>query len=199
MGETRMSEGEETRPGGLELIRTAAAEVLLEKGLLAATTRAVTDRAGVGRGLLNHYFRWPELRAEVWAALFAEVTAEQFPVDMPPDAALDHYLATAFDPAARTYWRLWLEATELAGSDPLIADRLRLANLGMISAMRDCLAAGVRAKLWRLDDPAGAALRLSALYDGLAGMLLAKTADLTEAGAEQHLRAAVALETGWRS
>ncbi len=193
-----MTEGGEPRVGAVDLIRRAAAEVFLEQGLHGATTRAVTDRAGVGRGLLNHYFRWPELRAEAWSAIFAEVAGAQFPAGIAPDDALERYLATAFDPEARAYWRLWPEATDLAGSDPVMAKRLRLANRTMIATMEDCLAAGTEAGIGQMDDPAGAALRISALYDGLAGMLLARTANLTEAKAEANLRVAVRLVTGQR-
>ena len=63
------------RVGTAALIQQAAVGVLLEVGLKAATTRAVTTRAGVGRGLLNHYYRWPELRAKAWAEIFAQVSA----------------------------------------------------------------------------------------------------------------------------
>ena len=56
----------------------ATIELLLEGGLRAVTTRAVTQRAGVGTGLLNHYFRWPELRALAWAQIFEAVARDQF-------------------------------------------------------------------------------------------------------------------------
>ncbi|XOT96462.1 helix-turn-helix domain-containing protein, partial [Alcaligenes pakistanensis] len=54
-------------------IRQAAVEILLEVGVRAATTRMVTERAGVGRGLLNHYFRWSELRAQAWGEIFEQL------------------------------------------------------------------------------------------------------------------------------
>lgn len=190
-----MPDGDRKRIGAA-MIRKAATEILLEVGLMAATTRAVTDRAQVGRGLLNHYFSWPELRASAWESIFTEVSAEQFSPGMPPDAALEHYLATGFHPQARVLWRLWLEATDLAGSDALMAETLKRVNLAMIGAMQECLANGARQGLWLVADPAGTALRISALYDGLAGLLLAGTADLTPSEAERHLRHAVRLELG---
>lgn len=182
------------RVGTAALIQQAAVGVLLEVGLKAATTRAVTTRAGVGRGLLNHYYRWPELRAKAWAEIFAQVSAHQFPSDVPPDRALERYLSTGFRAEARAYWRLWIEATELAELDPVMSAHLRQVNLSMIGAMRNCLLAGAENGLWQVEDAAGAALRISALYDGLAGMLLAGTLDLTLAEAETHLRQAVGLE-----
>ncbi|NJS40514.1 MAG: TetR family transcriptional regulator, partial [Rhodobacteraceae bacterium] len=151
-------------------------------------TRAVTDRAGVGRGLLNHYFRWPDLRALAWEAIFAEVEEPE----AAPDQALEAWLATAFAPEARAYWRLWLEATNLAASDPAMAAGLTRVQ----GRMLERLAADLGAVPGRCPDPKGTALRLTALQDGLAGLLLAGTTDLTPEVAEAHLRRAFALEMG---
>ncbi|MBL9047022.1 MAG: TetR family transcriptional regulator C-terminal domain-containing protein [Tabrizicola sp.] len=178
--------------GGAALILKAAADVLQEVGLQAATTRAVTDRAGVGRGLLNHYFRWPELRAMAWEAVFAEVAA----TEEAPQKALETWLATAFMPEARAYWRLWLEATDLAATDPAMAAALGRVQRRLLAALANSLAQGSAAGHWRCADAEATALRLTALQDGLAGLLLAGTTDLTPAQAEDHLRRAVALELG---
>ena len=63
---------------------------------------------------------------------------------------------------------------------------------GMLARLTAALAAvpGRRA------GPAATALRLTALQDGLAGLLLAGTPDLTPEMAEAHLRRAFALEVG---
>lgn len=178
--------------GGAALILRAAAEVLHEVGLQAATTRAVTDRAGVGRGLLNHYFRWPDLRAMAWEAVFAEVDM----TEDAPDKALETWLATAFVTEARAYWRLWLEATELAATDPAMAAALGRVQRRLLATLADSLARGNVAGHWRCTHPEATALRLTALQDGLAGLLLAGTTDLTPAQAEGHLRRVAALELG---
>ncbi len=183
-----MAETDKRVSDGAALIQQAAAEVLREVGLHAATTRAVTDRAGVGRGLLNHYFRWPELRALAWEAIFAEVEEPA----APPDQALETWLTTAFAPEARAYWRLWLEATDLAASDPAMAAALTRVQGRMLAR----LTADLAAMHGRCPDPKATALRLTALQDGLAGLLLAGTTDLTPEAAEAHLRRAFALEMG---
>ena len=55
-------------------ILSAAADLIRENGVAAVRTRDVTTRAGVGIGLLNHYFKWGELRALAAAqALWAEI------------------------------------------------------------------------------------------------------------------------------
>lgn len=190
-----MADAEKNRSGGADLIKRAAVEVFLEVGLRAATTRMVTDRAGVGRGLLNHYFRWPDLRAESWAIIFRTVAQDQFPPHLRPDKAIERYLSSAFATESKSFWLLWLEAADLAKSDPAMATAMRQASETMLGAMIECLAAGETQNLWRLRNARATALRLSALYDGLAGMLLSGSVDLTPAEAEAHLRQAFAFES----
>jgi len=172
----------------------AAADVLLEAGIRLATTRSVTRRAGVGTGLLNHYFRWPDLRAAAWRWIFTQVLDAQFPGDLPPDAGLDRYLATGFTPDSRRYWVLWVEAGELAGTDPAMARALQDIQQQIWDRLTAVLMAGRVAGHWHLDDPRGTAIRLGALYDGLVGLLLADVPGLDPAGAERHLRTAFRLE-----
>lgn len=180
---------------GAARIRQATIEVLLEVGLRAATTRMVTDRAGVGRGLLNHYFRWPELRAEAWGEIFDAVLDDQLSPHDPPDRVIEHYLVTAFVEEAHAYWLLWLEAVNLAKTDSALASVLGRVHREMLARLAGCLATGEVQRLWTLPDAGATALRLSALYDGLAGLLLADTTALTPAEAEQHLRRLFLLET----
>ncbi|PWE30763.1 TetR/AcrR family transcriptional regulator [Pararhodobacter marinus] len=172
----------------------ATIELLLEGGLRAVTTRAVTQRAGVGTGLLNHYFRWPELRALAWAQIFEAVARDQFAQADDPEAALERYFATAFTPDARRFWHLWLEATELAASDDFMQAAFRKASAQARTGLADLLAAGAAQGVWRLADPQATALRLGALYDGLAGLLLSPAQILDADQAEAHLRKAFALE-----
>ena len=172
----------------------SAVEVILEVGLRAATTRAVTEKAGVGTGLLNHYFRWPELRALAWTQIFAAVAEDQFDTGDDPAAALEHYFSTAFAPQARRFWHLWLEASELAASDDDMKVAFRAVSERERGILEAVLAAGVARRCWSLPDPEATALRLGALYDGLAGRLLSPADNLDAKTAEAHLRHAFALE-----
>lgn len=184
------------KEAGRDLILRAAVDVLLENGLRSATTRAVTERAGVGTGLLNHYFRWPELRAAAWKAIFDEVAAAQFASNIDPRVALDRYFATAFEPDARQYWQLWIEASDLSATDEPMAAALREVQARLHDGLAATLRAGSRRGLWELTDPGATALRLGALYDGLAALLISKARSLDACDAERHLRAAFDLECG---
>ncbi|MBO6727071.1 MAG: TetR family transcriptional regulator C-terminal domain-containing protein [Rhizobiaceae bacterium] len=185
-----MAKGPERRKRIVE----SAVEVMLEVGLRAATTRAVTEKAGVGTGLLNHYFRWPELRALAWTQIFAAVAEDQFDSEDDPAAALEHYFSTAFVPQARRFWHLWLEASELAASDDDMKAAFRAVSEREWGILEAVLAAGVVRACWSLPDPQATALRLGALYDGLAGRLLSPADNLDADLAEAHLRQAFALE-----
>lgn len=175
-------------------IMHATVALLLEDGLTATRTRAVTARSGVGTGLLNHYFRWNDLRATAWKLIFDDVAKDIFAPDLPPDQVMDRYFAGAFVPEAERFWRLWLEAIELARQDEAIARVLGEAQARMDSALCGVLGAGNAAGLWRLADPEATAVRLGALYDGLAGLLHSGSAHLTRSAAEAHLRCLFDLE-----
>lgn len=176
-------------------ILAATIDLMLEQGL-ATTTRAVTERAGVGTGLLNHYYRWPDLRAAAWAAIYAAVTAEQFPAGAEADIALERYFAKAFAPEAAIYWKLWTEAVDLATSDPAMRAAVAQAQADLDAGLTALLRQGMASGYWRLPDAEATAQRLGALHDGLAGLLLAGIGHLSAGQAEQHLRQAFRLECG---
>ena len=174
-------------------IRQAAVEILLEVGVRAATTRMVTERAGVGRGLLNHYFRWSELRAQAWGEIFDRLMEQE---DLQEPAAwMENYLSSAFDQNSRVYWFLWMDATDLARTDAALAVVITRVQDKMLEQLAWHLRCGSEQGLWQAPDPCGTALRLSAMYDGLANMLLTEAIDLTAEQAEQHLRHLFLLET----
>lgn len=189
-----MSAREREKRGRREQLVQATISIVMEVGLRAAKTRAVTERAGVGTGLLNHYFRWPELRALAWTRIFEAVTLDQFPKSDDPQVDLERYFTTAFTAEARRFWHLWIEAAELAASDEAMKAAFAKVSAQSRNGLRDLLRAGCEKDLWQLPDPEGTVVRLSAMYDGLAGMLLSPTTELEPAQAETHLRKAFAQE-----
>lgn len=193
-GGCRMTASTEQEPSRRDKLVEATVAIILEVGLRAAKTRSVTERAGVGTGLLNHYFRWPELRALAWAQLFTAVTQDQFAGSGDPQEDLDRYFSTAFTQEVRRYWQLWIEASDLAASDGPMNAAFRRVSAQSRNRLRDLLRAGCVQGLWDLPAPDATALRLGAMHDGLAGLLLSPVAELDPARAEAHLRKAFALE-----
>ena len=189
-----MPVAEEKPANRREQLIEATMALVLELGLRATKTRDVTERAGVGTGLLNHYFRWPELRALAWLRLFEAVTTDQFNRSGDPHSDLERYFATAFREEARRFWHLWVEAAELAASDTAMRAAFCQVSARSRQGLRDLLRAGNEQRLWQLPDPEGTAIRLSAVYDGLAGMLMSPSEGMDPAQAEAHLRKAFELE-----
>ncbi|NBN64198.1 TetR/AcrR family transcriptional regulator [Pannonibacter tanglangensis] len=176
------------------LMISATADLLLERGFGGTKTRDVTDRCGVGTGLLNHYFTWSELRAHAFAEIYAAVVADQFRAGVPALQLIDGYLRTCFIPEAVPFLRLWLEATELAATDRLLADELDRAQRAFLAGLTGLLHRLNREEAWGLPDPAATALRLSAMQDGFAGLVLWGYPGLDAATAEAHLRRMLDLE-----
>ncbi|MFN4158882.1 MAG: TetR family transcriptional regulator C-terminal domain-containing protein [Gemmobacter sp.] len=179
-------------------ILAATAALLAEQGLGATRTRDVTARAGVSTGLLNHYFTWGALRAEALGLALREGLDAVLPevgATLPdPRRDLAALAQGAFEQGSDPLWRLWVEATEAAPADPGVAAVLAQATGDLVGRIADRLDLGVRRGLWRCADPKGAAFRLMALHDGLAGLILSGLPGLSRADASAHLAAALALE-----
>lgn len=177
-------------------IFAAATEVLLEKGLIAATTRDVTLKVGVGVGLLNHYYSWFDLRAAAFEALATQDIASSFlaPDNEPAATTLERVLASAFQPSADGIWRLWIEAILLAATDHAIASSAARSAALMRCELAKLLTRGNDDGSWVCADPAGAAWRITAAHDGLIAYVLGSNTGLTRADAEHHLRVVVTHE-----
>lgn len=180
--------------GGRERIIQATVTLLLEMGLLAVQTRAVTERAGVGTGLLNHHFRWPELRAKAWEAIFEAVVDDLWRAGEDPPAALDRFITESFDNSARPYWTLWIQAEALSATDKAMAAALARTRAALRHRFTTLLEAGNAASCWSLPDPGATAVRLEALRDGLTGLLLNGEPEIDATQASHHLRHAIMLE-----
>jgi AcrR family transcriptional regulator len=175
-------------------ILRATVDLLLDVGLARARTRDVTERSGVGTGLLNHYFRWSDLRATAWGLIFDDVIPRQFGEGPGAADAMDHFFAQNFAPDSEPFWRLWLEANELAAQDPAMSTALAAAQAQLEGSLGDVLRTGCAEGAWTLPDPAATALRLIALHDGLAALLMTGSTRLDPQAAERHMRRAFALE-----
>lgn len=176
-------------------IFAATVELLLEEGLVVVQTRAVTERAGVGTGLLNHYFRWPELRAAAWSVIFADIAEDMRRAKESPAQSLDRFFKESFSPEAQPIWRLWIEAESLGSQDEWLAKAVETARRRLRDGLTALLVEGLAQQGLSLASPRDAALRLEALRDGLIGLLLARDHEIDSAKAEAHLREALRRET----
>ncbi|WP_069054583.1 TetR family transcriptional regulator C-terminal domain-containing protein [Bosea sp. RAC05] len=179
-----------------EAIIAASQKVLLAKGLMAATTRDVTEELGVGVGLLSHYFSWTDLRSLAFARIAqADLdSAIRQRCDVEASQVLRDVIATAFAESADPVWRLWIEATELAAADPSMSRVVAACTDQWWQALAGLFERGCVESAWSCGDPQGASWRIIALLQGLAGLTLAGDPRLTRAEATRHLTIAMERE-----
>lgn len=153
----------------------AAYEVILEKGLSGAATRDVTRKLGVGSGLLHHYFpSWNALRAEAVNTFIQAELAElgEMLKTVPTAQAVTAFVDWMADEAGETHWRLWLNAIDTARRDADMADVIKAAYDQWHDLIRALLERLSRDGPGHCVDPSASAWRLSALIDGLSGIVL---------------------------
>jgi AcrR family transcriptional regulator len=183
-------------PDRRDLLIAAATDLLRAEGVAGFRGRAITARAGVGVGLLNHYFTLPDLRV---VALERLLTADLDAV-LPPDPAghprdrIARFHAAIFPADGEPALRLWVDAAELAAIDRAVAALLDRLGTAFVMRLAKLVADGIAERTWTCPDPAATALRMLALQDGLAGMVSSQGAWLSAQAAADHLRAAFALE-----
>lgn len=150
--------------------------------------------SGISQRMLNHYFRWPELRATAWSVIFDDIARDFRRDGEAPEQALDRFFAETFADEARPIWRLWIEAENLAAGDPGLAAALAVARTALRRGMTELLSTGCASGAWSIGDPAATALRLEAMRDGLAGMILSGDSEVDATLAEHHLRTVFDME-----
>jgi AcrR family transcriptional regulator len=184
-----------------ETMIAAAERVLLRKGLLAATTRDVTDELGVGAGLLNHYFTWPDLRAIAFERLMMRDLDHSLPEGEAVNAAtiLLKFAATTFAKQSDRIGWLWVESYDLAAQDHTFARHAGRCTEQWHFRLAALFARGHANGEWQCSDPAGASLRIIAMIMGLAGMCYVPASRLSRSDATRHLSHAISLECAKRT
>lgn len=158
-------------------IAAAARQLALDEGLAAVTLRAVAARAEVTPALVAHYM--PSMDDLVAATFTAVVGAELdelrgLEASAPPVRRLAAVLRTVLDGTRDDVTLVWVEAYALGrGSEPL-ARAVRAAMDDWQRMLRDLLADGVAAGVFRIDDPSDAAWQLLGMIDGLNAQALVR-------------------------
>ncbi|MEU6221751.1 TetR/AcrR family transcriptional regulator [Streptomyces sp. NPDC047022] len=93
-------------------------------------------------------------------------------------------------------WRLWIEGWAAALREPALREVARDLDRQWKAAITEVLAEGIAAGEFRCPDPAGTALRLTALLDGLAVQMTAYEGTVSRARAREWVDEALARELG---
>ncbi|MFJ8630092.1 TetR family transcriptional regulator C-terminal domain-containing protein [Streptomyces sp. NPDC093568] len=182
-----------------ELLR-AAVEQIEERGVAAVRISDVASALGVSNALVLYHFATKE---KLVAAAFAHAAEG----DLAHLRRLLGRRTTALRrlrAAVRWYaptgqakgWRLWIEGWAAALREPALREVTRDLDRQWKAAITEVIAEGVAADEFRCPDPTGAALRLTALLDGLAVQLTSYPGAVSRARAQQWADEALARELG---
>ncbi|MGX1668210.1 TetR/AcrR family transcriptional regulator [Streptomyces sp. NPDC055400] len=182
-----------------ELLR-AAIEQIEARGVAAVRIADVAAALGVSNALVLYHFSTKE---KLVAAAFAHAAEG----DLAHLRKLLGKRTTALRrlrSAVRWYaptgqakgWRLWIEGWSAALREPALREVTRDLDRQWKAALTEVVTQGVAAGEFRCPDPAGAALRLTALLDGLAVQMTAYTGTVSRARMQEWVDDALARELG---
>jgi AcrR family transcriptional regulator len=182
-----------------ELLRAAIGQIEA-RGVAAVRIADVASALGVSNALVLYHFSTKE---KLVAAAFTFAAEDDL-------ARLRRLLArrtTALRrlrSAVRWYaptgqakgWRLWIEGWAAALREPALREVTRDLDRQWKAAITEVVTEGVAAGEFPCPDPHGAALRLTALLDGLAVQMTAYAGAISRARAQEWVDEALARELG---
>ncbi|MCT9077744.1 TetR/AcrR family transcriptional regulator [Streptomyces fulvoviolaceus] len=182
-----------------ELLR-AAIEQIEARGVAAVRIADVAAALGVSNALVLYHFSTKEklvaaaftYASEGDLAQLRKVLARRTTALRRLRAAVRWYAPTG----QAKGWRLWIEGWAVSLREPALQQVTRDLDRQWKAALSELIAEGVAAGEFRCPDPAGTALRLTALLDGLAVQLTSYAGAVSRARAQEWVDEALARELG---
>ncbi|MGW3632736.1 TetR/AcrR family transcriptional regulator [Streptomyces sp. NPDC005122] len=182
-----------------ELLRAAIGQIEA-RGVAAVRIADVASSLGVSNALVLYHFSTKE---KLVAAAFTHAAEDDL-------AHLGKLLGRRTSAlrrlraAVRWYaptgqakgWRLWIEGWGAALREPALREVTRDLDTQWKAAITEVIAEGVAGGEFRCPDPAGTALRLTALLDGLAVQMTSYAGAVSRARAQEWVDDALARELG---
>lgn len=182
-----------------ELLR-AAIEQIEARGVAAVRIADVASALGVSNALVLYHFSTKErLVADAFAyaaegdlAHLRKLLGRRTTALLRLRSAVRWYAPTG--PAKG--WRLWIEGWAVSLREPALGEVARGLDRRWKAALAEVIAEGVAAGEFRCPDPAGTALRLTALLDGLAVQLTSYDGAVSRSRAQEWVEEALTRELG---
>ncbi|MFD6996785.1 TetR/AcrR family transcriptional regulator [Streptomyces mirabilis] len=182
-----------------ELLR-AAIEQIEARGVAAVRIADVASVLGVSNALVLYHFSTKEkLVAAAFTYAAEDDLAHLRKLLGRRTSALRRLRAAVrwYAPTGQAKgWRLWIEGWAAALREPALQEVTRDLDKQWKAAITEVIAEGVAAGEFACPDPTGAALRLTALLDGLAVQMTAYTGTVSRARAQEWVDEALARELG---
>ncbi|MEW2275220.1 TetR/AcrR family transcriptional regulator [Streptomyces griseofuscus] len=193
MARVRLSVAERQR----ELLR-AAVEQIEARGVAAVRIADVAAALGVSNALVLYHFSTKE---KLVAAAFAHAAEDDLARKLlgRRTTALRRLRAAVrwYAPTGQAKgWRLWIEGWAAALREPALREVTRDLDRRWKAALAEVIAEGVSDGEFSCPDPQAAALRLTALLDGLAVQLTSYPGSVPRARAQEWADEALARELG---
>ncbi|MFJ4690283.1 TetR/AcrR family transcriptional regulator [Streptomyces sp. NPDC088766] len=182
-----------------ELLR-AAVEQIEARGVAAVRIADVASALGVSNALVLYHFSTKErLVADAFAyaaegdlARLRKLLGRRTTALRRLRSAVRWYAPTG--PAKG--WRLWIEGWAVSLREPALREVAGGLDRRWKAALAEVIAEGVAAGEFRCPDPAGTALRLTALLDGLAVQLTSYDGAVSRSRAQEWVEEALNRELG---
>ncbi|MER6534266.1 TetR family transcriptional regulator C-terminal domain-containing protein [Streptomyces sp900105755] len=182
-----------------ELLR-AAIEQIEARGVAAVRIADVASALGVSNALVLYHFSTKEkLVAAAFTYAAEDDLAHLRKLLGRRTSALRRLRAAVrwYAPTGQAKgWRLWIEGWAVALREPALRDVTKELDQQWKAALAEVIAEGVAAGEFRCPDPTAAALRLTALLDGLAVQLTSYPGAVPRARARAWADEALARELG---
>ncbi|WP_030346835.1 TetR/AcrR family transcriptional regulator [Streptomyces sp. NRRL S-1022] len=182
-----------------ELLRAAIGQIEA-RGVAAVRIADVAAALGVSNALVLYHFSTKEklvaaafgYAAEDDLAHLRKVVGRRTTALRRLRAAVRWYAPTG----QAKGWRLWIEGWAVALREPALREVTRELDKAWKAAIAEVIAEGVTAGEFACADPAGTALRLTALLDGLAVQLTSYPGAVARSRAQEWVDDALARELG---
>jgi AcrR family transcriptional regulator len=182
-----------------ELLRAAVGQIEV-RGVAAVRIADVASALGVSNALVLYHFSTKEKLVAAAFTYAAEGDLAHLRKLLGRRTTALRRLRSAvrwYAPTGQAKgWRLWIEGWAAALRDPALQEVTRDLDRRWKAALAEVIAEGVAAGEFRCPDPTAAALRLTALLDGLAVQLTSYAGAVSRARAQEWVDEAVARELG---
>ncbi|TXJ86963.1 TetR family transcriptional regulator [Streptomyces lavendulae] len=182
-----------------ELLR-AAVEQIEARGVAAVRIADVAAALGVSNALVLYHFSTKEKLVAAAFAHAAEGDLAQLRKLLGRRTTALRRLRAAvrwYAPTGQAKgWRLWIEGWAVALREPALREVTRDLDRRWKAALAEVIAEGVAAGEFACPDPQAAALRLTALLDGLAVQLTSYPGSVSRARAREWVDETLARELG---
>lgn len=156
-------------------ILDGAIELFIEKGIDKVTTRDLTERLGLSRSHIYHYFHgWEQLSVEAMTYYLKkdlDDVAEKIAL-LPPAEKLDEFITIYLPSGPDTVWQLYGSLWQLAVHSQVWSELAELMSDRWGKLLEEIILNGIVAGVFTIKNPGCLTRQLGAMLNGYSDQLL---------------------------